>query len=297
MPSPHPLPGNAPAAPNARVPAVDGLVSLPAWLRGASAALGPVPRSLPHATRGGVLWEAESPRFLLTVPEVARYLATDGRSLTVDPDPAADPADVRRFALSTPLAALCLQRGLPVLHAAALVGPSGATLICGDSAAGKSTLAAALALRGWTLIADDLAPIDLDDDFAPIVQPTGSRITLWPDAVGALGVEIMDATEPGGAPARWAPEWVAITPTPVTAVWCLRLDSAPVLESHDVKGAERLETISAMAYNSHIAAALLDPAAHLRIAGALARTTVMRRVARPRSGWSVEALADLVEAA
>ena len=296
MPSIPRMPGSAPAAPNARVPPADGLVSLPAWMRGARATLGLVPRRLPGATRCGVLWEAESGRFLLTVPEVARYLATEGRSLTIDPDPDADPADVSRFALTTPLAALCLERGLPVLHAAALIGPSGAAVICGDSAAGKSTLAAALALRGWTLIADDLAPIALDDDFAPIVQPTGSRIALWPDAVEALGVDITHATDPEGFPARWAPEFVALAPTPVTAVWWLRLDSVPALESRDLKGAERLEAISAMAYNSHIAAALLDPAAHLRIAGALARTTVMRRVRRPRSRWSVEELADLIEA-
>jgi hypothetical protein len=95
---------------------------------------------------------------------------------------------------------------------------------------------------------------------------------------------------------RWAPDLVTVAPTPVTAVWCLWLDSAPELETHDLRGVERFRTVSAQAYNSHIAAALLDPAAHLRIAGALVRTAVMRRIRRPRAGCSVEELADLIEA-
>jgi serine kinase of HPr protein (carbohydrate metabolism regulator) len=47
------------------------------------------------------------------------------------------------------------------LHAACVAGDSGGILLCGDSGAGKSSLAYACARRGWTLISDDavhLAP-------------------------------------------------------------------------------------------------------------------------------------------
>lgn len=296
MPSSRRSSGSPPAQPNASVAPTDPRVWLPDWIHGASAALGPVPARLPDAAHRGVLWEAEPGRFLLTVPGVARYLASEGRTLTIEPEPEAGAAEVERFALTTPLAALCLQRGLPVLHAAALAGQGHAVLICGDSAVGKSTLAAALALRGWTLIADDLAPIYLGGDDVAIVGPTASEVTLWPDAVETLALDPINTAGSRGGPMRWAPDLVTVAPTPVTAVWCLWLDSAPELETHDLRGVERFRTVSAQAYNSHIAAALLDPAAHLRIAGALVRTAVMRRIRRPRAGCSVEELADLIEA-
>jgi hypothetical protein len=57
-----------------------------------------------------------------------------------------------------------LQRAAPrfyYVHAACLAGPSGATLIVGESGAGKSTTALALSAAGATYLTDELVAIDL----------------------------------------------------------------------------------------------------------------------------------------
>jgi hypothetical protein len=46
------------------------------------------------------------------------------------------------------------------MHGATIAGPSGAALICGDSGAGKTTLALALAPRGFEVWSDDLSMMD-----------------------------------------------------------------------------------------------------------------------------------------
>ena len=268
------------------------LVSLPGWIEGGRVAIGPVPAHLDDATRRGVLWEAEPGRFLLSVPGVARYLASDGRALTIEPALGADAREIDRFALSTPLAALSLQRGLPALHAAAVVGPAGAVVLCGDSAAGKSTLAAALTLRGWSLLADDLTPIGISEEGACVAQPTASHLTLWPDALNALRIDSPHRGQTG--PTRWSPDHLSVGAAPIVAVWILRLENAAEVRAQEVRGAEKLLALSEAAYNSKITTALLAPRAHLEIAGALARTARIHRVCRPLSGWHVETLAELV---
>ncbi len=57
--------------------------------------------------------------------------------------------------------------------------------LCGVSQAGKSTTAAALALRGISVLTEDVTPIKiLDETF--IVEPGYPRICLWPDSVKEL---------------------------------------------------------------------------------------------------------------
>ena len=136
---------------------------------------------LADATHAGVLWRGRRGRLLLDIPEVARYLVSDGQLIEVEPVPGADAAEVRRFLRMTPAAALYLQRGIPVLHASVALTPGGcAVVLAGDSGAGKSVLLSALLHRGWRLLADDLAPVTLDEDRVPVALPTWPRIRQWP---------------------------------------------------------------------------------------------------------------------
>jgi hypothetical protein len=60
-----------------------------------------------------------------------------------------------------------------------------AIALFGLAGAGKSTTAAAFALRGFSVLSDDVAVLtDLGDRF--LVQPGYPRINLWPDSVRTL---------------------------------------------------------------------------------------------------------------
>ena len=84
----------------------------------------PVVSTLEGATARGVLWHAAPGRFLLQVPDVARYLVSDGAVITIDRAPAARDEEVMRFLNLTPLAALLFQRGNLAFHAASVSPPS-----------------------------------------------------------------------------------------------------------------------------------------------------------------------------
>lgn len=77
------------------------------------------------------------------------------------------------------------QRGVTCLHASALTFQGCAIALFGGAGAGKSTTAAALALRGWPVLCEDVCALhQVEDQF--LVRPGYPRVCLWPDSVDFL---------------------------------------------------------------------------------------------------------------
>jgi len=270
---------------------------------GVDVRLGRVDAQLPGTTSSGVLWQAAPGRFRLEVPGVASYLALDGTSITVDVAAGAGLDEVNRFLGGTPQAAAYLQRGMPVLHAAVVAPPDGggAIVIAGDSGSGKSTLAAALWARGFQVLADNLAPLAIDDQGSPVVLPAAGELILWPDAVDRLGLAQGHPTAygPEGRRRRFdASDASDAGRRPVTSIWRLTTHASDDVEVFDIKGVARFEAVGTMAFNSRIASALLDRHGYMTVAGAVAASAVsMRRLERPRGRWSAGELADIIAGA
>lgn len=265
-------------------------IMLPEFLSDVSVNITAVPAQLKNATSRGVLWQAAPGHFMIDVPETARYLVEEGKRVTIDPLPSADETDVYRFLRMTPLAATCFQRGIIAFHAAAITDMNGAVLIAGDSGAGKSTLLAAMLNRGWHLLSDDLAAVDLDESAAPVVFPSFPEMSLWSDAMEKLKMEGCGA---GRHVLSMENEFIASS-QPLQAIYRLSVHHDGIAVSN-VEGVKRFDTLTLLSYNTRIADALFDRTAYMRLAAAIARNVPMRSLRRPRNRWCVEELADIVE--
>lgn len=264
---------------------------LPGFLTAIEITSAALSSELDGAAVRGVLWQAVPGRFRLEVPEVARYLIEAGRRIVIDAMPQSDAGDVMRFLRMTPLAALLYQRGMLALHAAAVATSQGCILLAGDSGTGKSTLLAYLLQRGWALLADELAVVDLDKQGYPVVYPTFSEVVLWRDAVEQIGLPPMDA---GKRQIFNFTDRFCASPAPLRAIYWLRVEHPDQVEVCQLAGTERFRALGALAYNSHIADVLLDRTAFFRVATALVQTVPLFRLRRPRGRWSAGELADVV---
>ncbi len=122
-------------------------------------------------------------------------------STTFHPLPAAQAFPLLEWGLNWCVSAQCDH--FLVLHAAVLERAGQALLLPAPPGSGKSTLCAALVARGWRLLSDELAILDLD---APRVHPMPRPISLknasidvirtfWPNAaIGALVPETLKGT-------------------------------------------------------------------------------------------------------
>lgn len=75
--------------------------------------------------------------------------------------------------------------GVTCLHASAVEFKNQAVLFSGHAGYGKSTTAAALALRRVPVLTDDIVPLELTEGYYWAI-PGYPRVCLWPDAVASL---------------------------------------------------------------------------------------------------------------
>ena len=122
----------------------------------------------------------------LTVEGIGRFRVRSGESISWwrEHEGVSD-QDICTFLLGSSVGALLIQRGLLVLHGNALEKNGQAIVCLGHSGTGKSTLAYALMLQGWRLLADDLVAVSPDG----LVLPGIPRIKLWHDAAKAFGLD------------------------------------------------------------------------------------------------------------
>ena len=148
------------------------------------------------------------PRFALA--------ALEGREIIVA-IAGANPEAIARIVLTTGLSAIAYQRGLLPLHASAVAVGDMCVAFGGESEAGKSTLAAALARAGNPALADDLVVVHPGADGGQWVWP-GERPKLDRKSVALVGgVELVTpfsawddkAIVSPGAAASYAPRRLA----------------------------------------------------------------------------------------
>jgi energy-coupling factor transporter ATP-binding protein EcfA2 len=157
----------------------------------------PVPAVLDGAGTMGPTWQIAGKQFLLRIPNVARFLLSNGQDIAFEVESGGDVGDIPIFLLGTVFGILLHQRERIVLHASAVRVNGKAVLFCGSSGQGKSTLAAALTQRGYPLITDDVCAITVTDVGTPMAHPDGRHLKLWTQAI-----ENLDLKENRGARVR-----------------------------------------------------------------------------------------------
>jgi hypothetical protein len=191
---------------------------------------GSVPRELEHAKQTGPTWQVTDRQVLLLLPGVARFLITEGREITIEPEGKAGDDNFRIFLLGSAMGALLHQRGGLVLHAGAVAVNGEGVLFCGPSGAGKSSLVAALCASGYPLLTDDVCLLQKGESGRPMVSPDGRKLKLWADAIENLPLSAgNDIAVRPGIQKYWVnpPTPALSTAVPIRAVYFLRPEAPP----------------------------------------------------------------------
>jgi hypothetical protein len=93
--------------------------------------------------------------------------------------------DLSTYLLGPVMGFVLRRRGVTPLHASAVRIGDTAVAIAGEAGGGKSTTAAALALRGSAALCEDIAALH-ESEGRFYVEPGYPRVCLWPDAVEKL---------------------------------------------------------------------------------------------------------------
>lgn len=246
-----------------------------------------VPEHLDQVLHSGANWEINETRFLLNLPEIGRFMASDGRRLSIWPAPDMPVDDVLIFAMGTGMSALLYQRGAMMLHASAVVRDGKAFLFCGPSGAGKSTLSAALSRAGCDFLSDDLSALIQPEVGSALIVPDGRALRLFADSIDRL-----DMREAVGPRVRRQIDKFHVAPptvgddgagVPVAAIYMLTYaneDQQPTI--HRLPPLNAAQALLRQSYRRQIALAYADRSGLSARIGALVSTIGVYHLSRPR---------------
>jgi hypothetical protein len=117
---------------------------------------------------------------------IAKISIRTGNNITVEISGRKNTETLNTFLLSSCLGVLLIQRGLLVLHAAALEKNGRVVAFSGGPGTGKSTLSALLLESGANILSDNIAAITLKGINRATVSPSFPSIHLWRSTIEKL---------------------------------------------------------------------------------------------------------------
>jgi energy-coupling factor transporter ATP-binding protein EcfA2 len=258
---------------------------------------GNVPDHLDQVISKGVLFEAGEKEFLLKLPHIGKYHVRNGDRITIDPKPGASHDEISLFLMGSVMGALLYQRGYLLLHGSAVEVKGKALVIIGNSAAGKSTLAAALNQAGLPLISDDLSAIALNNSEKCIILKGIPFIKLWKDTVNILypvasfskvRPQINKYKIPLGDIDKVSVE------IPIDSIITLATRNEPSYKTRKISGAEKFSVLRDHAYRDQFIKGMGMLEHHFQMLIKLANQTEVFLLERPSIPLDIYSLRDYV---
>ena len=255
------------------------------------------PARVKRPTRSGVLWQSNEDEFALRLPGVARCSVNSGGPIRIARECAVGDVDLRLIVQGLPLAAYWTQRRFIALHAAAIQASRGAVVLAGNSCAGKSTLAAAMALRGFPILADEVVPLSVLPSGALRAHPGMHDVLLPQTAVAELGIEAAGLQEARTGLNRY---YVAGLPRAdavldVAAIYVIETHNRRELEAQVLSGQEKILLTLQHGFNRKLPERQAVREHYFPWLGAAFAGIRVVRVRRPERLWSGDALLERIE--
>ena len=285
---------------------IDSEVPLPGLLPGSNRApdvhvrYGSVPADLTDPVEKRpyfhAIFQAKPDNFLLTVPDVARYLVVKGEEISIERASNCRDDYLPLYLLGSAFGALLHQRGFLVMHASSIQTSRGAVLFVGHSGHGKSTLLAALIRRGYTMLSDDVTAIMVQSDSGPVAFGSYPRLRLSAEAAARLDYPVEGLQRIRDAGKYLVPvNRFCASPVPVHAIYTLGIHAEPNIRLESITTAQRFALLGANTYRYAFLKGLGLRQAHFHAATRLAKAVHIGSIARPASPFLLDELVDRLE--
>jgi len=187
-----------------------------------------------HDARGDLLayCRAENGTIRVDIPDLASFSYERGAShMMAMPHRPLSPEYILDTYHHCVLPLILPALGTEVLHASAVAGSAGVAAFCGASGTGKSTIAVALARRGYAIWADDAVAVDTAEREATAI-PLPFTVRLRSDGARFLSAASERGTSAGLVPVHTEPAPLTVlcmlqrTPDATATVTIERLEAA-----------------------------------------------------------------------
>ena len=258
---------------------------------------GPVSVRFPEEARYASEYLIHASQVILNIPKVGRFCVDGGKRITVDPQKNVSTSELMAYLKGSVLAILLHQRDAMPLHASCVARNGRAVAFLGDSAAGKSTMAALFSARGYDLICDDVL-IHSADEAGIRVLPSDHSTKLWHDSASVLQLD----NEPGSTDPTVAKKLIPTDAAEMTDVhrlaglfvlsWIFPLTAGP--EIRPVSEIEAFSKLRQNIFRDQLVDALDLEGRYMSRIARLISTVPVFTLARPPDYAAIDEIPDLV---
>lgn len=234
---------------------------------------------------------------LFKIPGLAIFCIQNGKSIIFSPELNADQEKVRLYLLGTCMGTLLLQKKILCLHGSAVAIDGKAYAFVGESGAGKSTIAAAFAVKGYQLISDDVIAINFDDQNNPLVMPSYPQQKLWEESLIEFGMNSKNYKPLFERETKYAvPVKNPIkVPIPLAGVIELNvLENDSTINYERLDGLHRVQTLFRHTYRSSFIRKLELSNWHFREIVKLINKIKMSKLSRPKNQFTAHEMVSMV---
>lgn len=125
-------------------------------------------------------------RIVIDIDQVAKYSIENGNCINILTYEGVTDKEIRHHLIGHAFEAIMFQREILPLHGSAIIINKHAYILSGMAGCGKSTLAAWFIKNGYSILADDVCVLALNNMNKIIVHHGYPRIKLWTDSIVKL---------------------------------------------------------------------------------------------------------------
>ena len=235
---------------------------------------------------------------LLFIKEVGYYYVVDKNKVVIERLEGVTDADIALYLLGTCFAYIVMLNGGFALHGSAIKIGDGCVIFTGNSGAGKSTTAARLIEKGYSLLSDDVCVITFDNHKKPIVHPAYPQLKLWDNSVEKLGY---DKNELKTVSDNWAKfrmsakEVYQNEALPLLQVFELMPFNTNEVRILTLNGFDKVKLLLENTYRNFVIPSLNLEQSHFQFCTQLAKQITVKRIERPHNQFLLEELIDTIE--
>jgi len=258
---------------------------------------GDAPDKIEFPQEEGYCYQAASGTFLFRVDGVASYYITNGDQIIVRPYSQNNFRVVRLYLLGTAMGVLLMQRGLLPIHGSTVVINGCGVIFTGVSGAGKSTMAAALHKKGYSLLADDVSAVKYDQNGVFWVQPGYPQQKLWQASASMVGIDTIALDRICEDKDKYAvPVAVGFRrlPIQIAAVYEIAVKPCADVSIVPLKGITKLATIMGNIYRGEFVNGLGMKVIHFKQCANLVKQVQAFRLTRPESVISLDRQVEIL---
>ena len=242
----------------------------------------------------GVYYQVKPDSWGLHVPQVGRFLVSDGNSIIVDPEDSVDEDSLRVFILGPCMVALLMQRDLFLLHGNGVKVGDSCVSFAGDHGTGKSTLSAAFARKGYAILTDDICAVNSRTEALAGVP----QIDLWQDVAAQLMMDTKHLRKIRPCIEKFAlplADNYCPYPLPLRTIFILSPYNKNDFRLTTLSGSEKIKYLHRLIYNKPFVSGLKKDLIYFKYCATLADRVEMILVNRPMLGFQLNQLVECIE--